>query len=89
MDIIYSKHFLDRKKLRKIPDGIAEKVITEAIERYKDTETGYLVAVKQLHFQGKNRELALTYTKMQDKIIMITFHPLKKGQKENRIQTGR
>jgi|GEM_PF-6028227 len=36
----------------------------------------------QLHFQGKNRELSLTYTKMQDKIIMITFHPLKKGKKK-------
>lgn len=89
MEIIYSKHFLNRKKLREIPNGLAETILNRADEHYKDTQTGYSVAVKSANFQGKTRELALTYEKSENKITIVTLHPLKKGQKENRIKTRR
>ncbi|MGB9904844.1 MAG: hypothetical protein ACPLQO_09300 [Desulfotomaculales bacterium] len=89
LEIIYSKHFLNRKKLREISNGLAETILNHADEHYKDTQTGYFVAVKSANFQGKTRELALTYEKSENKITIITLHPLKKGQKENRIKTRR
>lgn len=85
MEIIYSKHFLDRKKLRLIPDGLAENVLTQADEYYFDNETKCYIAVKNIKFQGKVRNVSLTFVISDNKIIIITLHPLKKGQKENRI----
>ncbi len=89
MEIINSKHFLNRKKFREIPNGLAETILNHADEHYKDTQTGYSIAVKSTYFQGKIRELALTYEKTENKITIVTLHPLKKGQKENRIKTKR
>lgn len=89
MKIIYSKHFLERKNLRGIPDGLAETVYWEADGCYKDLQTGTFIAVKRLNFQGKVRDVALTYTRAGDKVILVTLHPLKEGQKENRVKSGR
>jgi len=89
LEITYSKHLLERKKLRKIPNGLPETIFNQADGHYKDTQTGYSIAVKSTSFQKKTRELALTYEKVENKIILITLHPLKKGQKENRIKTKR
>ena len=60
MDVIYSKHFVVRKKLRGIPDGMAEIIFTLANELYKDTQTNYFIAVKRMEFQGAERA-ALTH----------------------------
>jgi len=38
---------------------------------------------------GKAREVMVAYIQEQDAIVLLTIHPLKEGQKENRIKAGR
>jgi hypothetical protein len=53
----YSKHFLERQALRVLPEGIAEKVFHEADEHFFDASTSTFVAVKNLCFQGTERDI--------------------------------
>ncbi|MFZ5591751.1 MAG: hypothetical protein ACOY81_08110 [Bacillota bacterium] len=87
--VVYSRHFTARKELRDIPDGLAELVLKNADSYYIDVMTDYRIAVKRVEFNGAERDMALTYSISEDKIILITLHPLKEGQRENRVQSGR
>ena len=89
MNVVLSKHFVVRKELRSIPDGMAETIFTQANEHYKDTRTNYFIAVKRMKFQGAERDMALTYSITEDKIELVTLHPLKDGQRENRVRSRR
>ncbi|SHJ85845.1 hypothetical protein SAMN02745219_03505 [Desulfofundulus thermosubterraneus DSM 16057] len=89
MNVVYSKHFAIRKELRGIPDGMAETIFTQADEHYKDTQTDYFIAVKHMEFQGAERDMALTYSMSEGKIVLVTLHPLKDGQRENRVRSRR
>ncbi|MDK2854804.1 MAG: hypothetical protein PWQ41_353 [Bacillota bacterium] len=89
MNISFSAHFINRKRIRGIPDGLAETVFLEADERFRDVLTGMFIAVKHVPIAGKNRDVALTYTIKNNTVIFVTIHPLKQGQMENRVKHGR
>jgi hypothetical protein len=84
-----SRHLRERMVLRAIPETLPEAVYREADSHFLDTQTGLLVAVKRLPFQGRERDMALSYTKKGDDILLVTIHPLQEGQRERRIQSGR
>jgi len=48
-----------------------------------------MVAVKQVEIYGHQREVMIAYEEEGETVVIITVHPLKKGQKENRVVTGR
>jgi len=75
--------------LRAIPEGLPATIYQEADSHFLDTETGLLVAVKRLLFQDRERDMALSYTKSEDNVLLVTLHPLQEGQRERRIQSGR
>jgi hypothetical protein len=45
--------------------------------------------VKRILYEGKERDLMVASTERQDSVLLLTVHPLKAGQKENRIASGR
>ena len=64
--------------------------LTPILLPYFDTETGYLIAVKKVELYGKSREVMVAYVKDEDNLVkLLTIHPLKKGQKRNRINIRR
>lgn len=85
----YSKHLQSRLALRKIPDELPANIYRDANERFNDKQTGYMVAVKQVQIYGHQREVMIAYEEQGEAVVIITVHPLKKGQKENRITIGR
>ncbi|OGC04196.1 hypothetical protein A2276_06280 [candidate division WOR-1 bacterium RIFOXYA12_FULL_43_27] len=89
--IKYSNHLRERIRLRELPYNLAKDVLIFAVERYYDTATHYLVAVGKNKYKKKMRDLAVIYREDAASKILeaITIHPLKHGQKENRIKTGR
>ena len=87
--IIYTKHLENRLKLRKIEYDLPQKICEEAKNRYYDEETGHYIAVMDIELYDKTREVMVAYIVQHDALILLTVHPLKVGQKENRIQTGR
>ena len=75
--------------MRKIPAELPANIYRDADERFSDKQTGYMVAVKQVQIYGHQREIMITYEERDKAVVIITVHPLKKGQKENRMATGR
>jgi len=87
--IIYSPHLVFRLTLREIPYNLPKKVFETAAEYYSDKQTKKKVAVKEVKFKDKLREMAVIYEEINNQIILVTIHPLKKYQKISRIQSGR
>jgi hypothetical protein len=54
-----------------------------------DQRTGNLVAVSRSRYGGRLREMMVAYSEIKEEVILITVHPLKPGQKTNRIASGR
>jgi hypothetical protein len=48
-----------------------------------------MVATMRAELYNKNREVMVAYVIEDNCAKLLTIHPLKDGQKENRIKTGR
>jgi hypothetical protein len=89
MQIKYSKHIETRIAMRKIEYDLPKRIYEDAGERFTDTETGYAIAVMSIIIYGKERDVMVAYRHEDVDINLLTIHPLKEGQKENRIKSGR
>lgn len=87
--IVYTSHLEFRLEVRNIPHNLPKKIFQDAKERYYDAATGHYVAIARCDFEGKMRDMALTYDNKRYAIEIITVHPLKPYQKYSRINSGR
>jgi len=87
-EIHHSKHLQTKLALRNIPRELVTGICRDADERFSDRQTGYIVAVEQVQIYGHQREVMIAYEEKGETVVIITVHPLKKGQKENRIAAG-
>lgn len=87
--IIYSKHLIFRLKVREIDENLPKKIYEQAEERYFDRITGNFIAVGRTMYVSKQREMVLVYKEVENVVEIITIHPLKSGQKDNRLKSGR
>jgi len=85
----YSKHLKTRIKLRNIDYELPQQIFEEAKERFVDTETGHTIAVSNVIIYGKRRDVMVAYNYEEGDVNLLTIHPLKEKQKENRIKSGR
>jgi hypothetical protein len=76
-------------ELRHIAADLPSYVFQSADERFRDMETGHFIAVKRVLIYNAQREVMVAYDVENDIAVLLTIHPLRKGQKEGRIQTGR
>ena len=74
--------------MRRIDRNLAEKIFEQAQERYLDTATGHLIAVMNIDLYNKQRDVMIAYITDEKRTKLLTIHPLKYGQKENRILSG-
>jgi hypothetical protein len=89
MKVEYTEHIKNRLALRRIEYDLPKRIFEEAEERYLDVETRHLIAVMKVVLYDKNREVMVAHTVEEDCAWLLTIHPLKEGQKDNRINTGR
>lgn len=75
--------------LREISNNLPYQVYAQSDERYYDTETGHKVATMDTVIYGKMREVMVAYDTEEKMVTLLTIHPLKEGQKENRVKSGR
>ncbi len=87
--IRYSNHLRFRLGIRNIPYDLAKDIYNYSTEHYYDTITKYYIAVDTVKYKRKHREMAVIYKEKMEIIEIITIHPLKRGQKENRLRRGR
>lgn len=87
--IRYSEHFSGQKDERGFPDGLAESILQNPDGRYYDNRNGSLVAVKRVYFSGRERDIVVAYLRQGDSVTLLTIHPLKTGQQQRRLESGR
>ncbi|MCL0069520.1 hypothetical protein M1O56_06115 [Dehalococcoidia bacterium] len=89
MAVRYSRHLQIRLWLRGVDFGLPERISEQAEERFHDVATGNQIAVKRVYLHGKERDVMVAYRTEGELVILLTVHPLKEGQKHNRIASGR
>lgn len=89
MKIIYTSHLEFRLKMRAIPHDLPEKIFKESKEHYYDNLTKHYIAIQEVKFEDKFREMVVTYDRQKDLIEIVTVHPIKPYQKFTRINSGR
>jgi hypothetical protein len=89
VQIKYSKHLEQRLSIRGIGYDLPRKIFVESRERYIDDETEHFIATMEIELYNKLREVMIAYVVEGDVARLLTIHPLKEGQKENRIKSGR
>lgn len=74
---------------REFPNGFGEMLLRDADNYYYDTEERTSIAVKRLHFKGRERDVALVFVVEGRAIAFISIFPLKTGEIRRKIQTGK
>jgi len=87
-EIVYTDHLEFRLKQRNIPHELPKVVLQNAKEYYFDKMTGYYVAIANVDYKGRRKEFIVVF-EIEDKIVLITIHPIRNEQKVNRIKSGR
>jgi hypothetical protein len=87
--IIYTAHLKYRIEKRRISPDIPKTIYQHSDEKYFDAATGHKVAVYRLDYSGSERDMMIAYDEFEDKIEIVTVHPLKWMQKQQRIKTKR
>ena len=75
--------------MRKIEYDLPRRIFEKSEERYSDVETGHIIAVMKVELYKKIREVMVAYVIENNCGKLLTIHPLKEGQKRNRIERGR
>jgi hypothetical protein len=78
-----------RRSVLNIEYDLPRMIFEQSNERYFDVMTGYLIAIIKTELYGKLRDVMVVYVMEEDCANLLTVHPLKEGQKENRIKSGR
>jgi len=89
MQIIYSQHIENRLRLRRIEYDLPKRIVEQTEERYFDNATGHLIAIMKTKLYNTIKEVMVAYTVEGESVKLLTIHPLKKGQKRNRVKSGR
>lgn len=89
MEIRYSQHLTIRLRMCGIPYELPRIVYVRARRHFRDVQSDLEIAVHRIEYSGKLREFALTYRPYPAHVLLITIHPLKPNQLQNRIQSGR
>lgn len=89
MEIRYSNHLLVRLKMRGIPYELPRIVYQRTRRRFYDVQSDLEIAVLLVMYLGKRRHAAVAYRVYPAYVLLITIHPLKPRQLENRIASGR
>ena len=89
MRIVYRRHLIRRLKERKIPSDYPKKIIKNAEQEYFDSITKHRIAIKELRYTERLRNMVIAYDIIQDNTEIITIYPIKHSEVRNKIQSGR
>jgi len=85
----YSRHLSIRLNLRRMPSNLPRTIYLRSRRKYFDTATNTFVALLRTKLYGKTRDVMIVYREQNDVALIITVHPLKHNQLNNRLQSGR
>jgi hypothetical protein len=89
MEVRYSKHLEVRLRMRGIPYELPRIIFENSRRRLYDVESGFNIAVLRVRYFGKQRDVMVAYQVNANNMRLVTIHPLKTNQLENRLRSGR
>lgn len=89
MKIVYRPHLTRRLQERNIPISYPKKIFQAREEEYFDTITKHRIAIKKLFYAGRLRNMAISYDIIGESAEIITIHPIKQSEIQNKIEVGR
>jgi len=87
--IEYTVHLQTRLHLRYIPSDLPRYIYVHATERYYDHQEERMIAIADVKHRGKTRPMCIAYDEFDDHVEVVTIHPIRRSQIDNRRQTGR
>jgi hypothetical protein len=86
--IEYTEYARKRLQERQIPETWIAEIIAHG-DRYRDAQSGRLVAVGRQRYQGKERDIMVAFEESNSQITVVTSSALKESQRQRRIQVRR
>lgn len=87
--IVYCDHLRERLKLREMDESLPRQVIRQAERVFRDTATGYQIAVARAPYLGEEHLMMVAFEMEGDKATAITIHPLDERDVEVKVRNGR
>jgi hypothetical protein len=85
----YSQHLKFRLRVRRIPEELPERIYRQAQERYFDNHTGRHIAILSATYHNRRRLMMIAYDEFDDRIEIVTVHPIKRQQIRGRLRSRR
>lgn len=89
MEIYYTNHLKLRLKIRKIPEEYPKIIYENADQKFFDNVENTNIAIKRLKYNKKLRNMMIAYAMKDNKIEIITIHPISNEKIINRTLSGR
>ena len=83
--IEYTDHLRLRLKLRKIPEDYPRKIYKNPEQAFYDNVEKTNIAIKKIYYNKRERDMMIAYEKRENKIEIITIHPISEEKIINRI----
>ncbi len=87
--IHYTGHLKLRLRIRKIPYEYPSEIYHKAEQRFYDVIEKKNIALKELHYNKKIRNMMIAYEEKNESIEIVTIHPIAEERVINRILSGR
>ncbi len=64
--VSYTVHLRTRLQTRKFPENLPRVIFEEADRRYRDRETGHLIAIKRVRLRRLERSVMIAYDQVEE-----------------------
>ena len=88
-EIVYTDHLKTRIILREYNESLPLQIYEHSIERYIDSQTLHHIAVAEIMIRGEMRLITISYDDFPTHVEIVTIHPIKRNQINNRIKLRR
>lgn len=75
--------------MRRFPEDLPRMIFEKADRRYRDLETGHLIAVKRVRLRRLERFVMIAYDQVEEGVEIVTIHPISEEQERSRVRGGR
>lgn len=89
MKLILTSHLKERLISRGISETIVDEIFEKSEEFYWDNLRNRHIVVSRVIYKGKLRKMLAAYDKIEDKIEVVTMHPITDVEIKNRLISGR
>ncbi len=89
MEIVLTDHLKLRLKVRKFPKDYPNIIYKNPEQKYHDVVERTTIAIKKLKYNNKIRNIMIAYEEKDNKVEIITIHPISEEKIINRTVRGR